>query len=282
MDHCDFRVPLRELPTFTFKTKDGATWLDAIAKNREVTVNHWGVTWRGYVTQVHQEAIRNGWDIDGFEFTITFRASCYPAQREDTSPDGREAYATRKEADDYRRARMGDTIKVKTPVRYATHLEYGAAPKMSVPPGFYSGVAASMARDLERRIVGWDIAGLVKKDYTVKGILRKCDQTFQFNYDQPKEKKMKVRNKFYVAAPSVTAEHEQAEPNLEGKVPLAGGPLPKGLINRPRWTRHTLADALKHAEQMLEADPKLEHVAVTQIVRVVRRKKAPVVVEVVK
>lgn len=93
-----------------------------------------------------------------------------------------------------------------------------------------------------------------------------------------KEKLMKVRNRFYVAAPSVTTSSEQAQDNLEGKVRLSVSPNDRN----GKWTRKTLAAAISHAETMLEQDPSKDHIAIVQIVRVVRRKKAPVVVEVVK
>jgi hypothetical protein len=93
------------------------------------------------------------------------------------------------------------------------------------------------------------------------------------------EKLMKVRNRFYVAAPSVTTESEQAQDNIPGKgVRLSVSPNDRG----GRWTRKNLADAIKHAEEVLDQDPNKDHVAIVRIVRVVRRKKAPVVVEVIK
>ncbi len=94
-----------------------------------------------------------------------------------------------------------------------------------------------------------------------------------------KEKLVKVRNRFYVAAPSVTTESEQAQDNIAGKgVRLSMSPNDRG----GRWTRKNLNDAIAHAEHILENDPSKDHVAVVRIVRVVRRKKAPVVVEVIK
>lgn len=92
-----------------------------------------------------------------------------------------------------------------------------------------------------------------------------------------KEKKpMKVRNKFYVAAANVTSFAEQdAEDrplNISGSSQVGYG----------RWTKPTLALAIAHAETILEKDPTKDHVAIAQIVRVVRREKQPFVVETVK
>lgn len=85
-----------------------------------------------------------------------------------------------------------------------------------------------------------------------------------------------LSNKYYVASPNVTKDHEQAEPHRD-QARLAIRPNSTG-----RWTRHTMADAVAHAERLLELDPTLDHVAVSQIVRIVRRKKAPVIVETVR
>ena len=94
-----------------------------------------------------------------------------------------------------------------------------------------------------------------------------------------KEKKpVKIRNRFYVASPSVTARSEQDQDNVEKNVAFA---LSSG-DRSGKWTRKTLADAVKHAEWMIGNDPNLDHVAVVQIVRLIRRKKAPIEVEVIK
>jgi hypothetical protein len=89
-------------------------------------------------------------------------------------------------------------------------------------------------------------------------------------YDQLKnrEKKpaMKINNKFYVSADRVITNAEQ----------MTGKRFPG------TWTHKTLAEAIKHAEELLEQDPACECKAIVQIIRVVRRKKAPVIVEMVK
>lgn len=102
-----------------------------------------------------------------------------------------------------------------------------------------------------------------------------------------KKKPVKIRNKYYVAAAHVTSDGEQAQDNTAKNVALS---VPR--VNPPhtggsaahhegKWTRRDLKDAIKHAEQILEAQPNRDHVTIVKIVRVVRRKKAPVVVEVV-
>lgn len=95
---------------------------------------------------------------------------------------------------------------------------------------------------------------------------------------QQKEKTMKkVRNKFYVAAPNVTTNSEQDQIN-DDTVRLS---TDSGDRNG-KWTRPTLPAAIAHAETILEKEPNRDHVAIVQIVRIVRRKKLPAVVEVVR
>ena len=81
-----------------------------------------------------------------------------------------------------------------------------------------------------------------------------------------KETRMKVRNKFYVATDKVTTDLEQQDRKTD--------PFPTA-----RWTKPTLEDAIEHAEAILEKEPRREHVAIVRIVRIVRRKKAPLIVE---
>lgn len=92
-----------------------------------------------------------------------------------------------------------------------------------------------------------------------------------------KEKKMmkKVRNRFYVAAPSVTTASEQDQDNIPKNVALAVSSGDRS----GKWTRKTVADAIAHAEKILEVNPTQDHVAISQIVKIVRRKRAPIVVE---
>lgn len=94
-----------------------------------------------------------------------------------------------------------------------------------------------------------------------------------------KKKMTKVRNPYYVAAPSVTTTREQDQVND----PKQGVSLSVATHDRSgRWTRPTVNAAIEHAEELLRTDQTLEHVAIVKIVRVVRRKKTPVTVEVVK
>lgn len=95
----------------------------------------------------------------------------------------------------------------------------------------------------------------------------------------PKETLVKVRNRFYVAAPSVTTAAEQDYVNTENLVSLQTLPNEPG---NGKWTRHLLKDTIEQAEKILEANPKQDHVAIVQIVRIVRRKKMPLVVETVR
>lgn len=127
-------------------------------------------------------------------------------------------------------------------------------------------------------------------DKFTKDISRELQKSFSGVYigDHPmcrslpyltmKERPVKIRNRFYVAAPSVTSPSEQSQDNTAKNVHLATRPSDRS----GKWTRKDLKDAIAHAEQILEDDPSKEHVAVVRIVRVVRRKKMPAVVEVIK
>lgn len=98
-----------------------------------------------------------------------------------------------------------------------------------------------------------------------------------------KETPVKIRNKYYVAAAKVSTELEQAQDNVSGKISLANGSgtNTRGYgENTGRWTRKDLKGAVEHAEQILEANPTQDHVVIVKMVRIVRRKKAPLVVEV--
>lgn len=81
----------------------------------------------------------------------------------------------------------------------------------------------------------------------------------------------KIRNKFYVAHNKVHSLAEQNQPNE-----------PTVIAQPQRWTRATLKDAIKHAEAILEANPQQEEACVVQIVRRVRRRKLPLIVETVR
>jgi hypothetical protein len=87
---------------------------------------------------------------------------------------------------------------------------------------------------------------------------------------EPMTKKtaLKIRNKFYIGHPKITSEAEQGQMNDPA---MASQPV--------RWTRATLEDAIKHAELRLEANPKEDHCVIVQVIRIVRRKRAPVIVE---
>lgn len=93
----------------------------------------------------------------------------------------------------------------------------------------------------------------------------------------------KIRNKFYVGHPKMDNAFEQDQDNDPKTLPegaLASGNL-DAATNR-RWTRKNFKDAVAHAEQILEANPRQERCVVVKIIATVRRKKAPIVVETVK
>ena len=81
-----------------------------------------------------------------------------------------------------------------------------------------------------------------------------------------KERLVKINNKFYVAAERVTTAKEQALNPIAYK----------------QWPKKTLAEAIKHAEEILNESSLKDHVAIVKIIRVVRRKEVPIVVETVK
>jgi len=84
----------------------------------------------------------------------------------------------------------------------------------------------------------------------------------------------KIRNKFYVAHPKVHCALEQARDNEL---------VPRDFNGRHKlWTKKTLKLAIEHAEEILEQNPQQDEAYVVQIVRRVRRKKAPVIVETIK
>lgn len=93
-----------------------------------------------------------------------------------------------------------------------------------------------------------------------------------------KEQPVKIRNKYYVAADKVTAPFEQGQDNVAPGVTLAH---PKNYSTSAHWTRKDLKGAIDHAKQILENNPNQEHVAIVKIIRVVRREKTPLVVEVI-
>jgi hypothetical protein len=81
---------------------------------------------------------------------------------------------------------------------------------------------------------------------------------------------VKLHNRFYIASQSVTSPSEQGQVNVLGD-----------RILRRRWTSHTIDDAIVEATQLLDRELSRDHVAICQIVRIVRRAKTPVVIEII-
>ena len=117
--------------------------------------------------------------------------------------------------------------------------------------------------------------------------------TIVANYTVKERKVMKVRNRFYVAAPHVTTESEQAqantpdvvklsEPVLDSERQTSFGGRQRGGHHDGKWTRKDLAAAIAHGEAILAAQPSRDHVAIVKIVKIVRRPKPKFVVEDVK
>lgn len=86
----------------------------------------------------------------------------------------------------------------------------------------------------------------------------------------PTRRKKLVINKFYVASDSMLTEQEQGTPNTL---------VERGRGRHVRWAKFDVKQAIDHATSILEADPSKDHVAIVKIIKVVRRKKMPVIVE---
>ena len=83
-----------------------------------------------------------------------------------------------------------------------------------------------------------------------------------------REEHMKIRNRFYASGEHLTALKEQAQVHDE-------------TTDKRLWTRSTLEDAIERARQMLMDDPQRNVVAISQIIRLVRRLDPPIRVEIV-
>lgn len=92
---------------------------------------------------------------------------------------------------------------------------------------------------------------------------------------KPVAKLKKVLNKFYVASPTVTTQEEQGQLNDPKTVRLAG----PHSVHGGKWTRKDVAGAIEHARIILADNPAQDHVAIVKIVKIVRRKEAPITVE---
>ena len=57
---------------------------------------------------------------------------------------------------------------------------------------------------------------------------------------------------------------------------------PKMIDDRLDWRRAKLSEAIDHATQLMERDASMQEALIVQVVRVVKRKKLPVAVEVVR
>jgi hypothetical protein len=172
------------------------------------------------------------------------------------------------------------------PTSHSDALRVGDTVRVKKPTGFLERVLQEEGLKMLR-----EATKLAPKD---TGALRnsyvtgpECDVYFNENAFKlamapltAKEKPVKIRNKYYVAADRVTTHSEQDQDNVDGKVAFAG--VTSQSRSYGKWTRKDLSAAIAHAEQVLEADPAKEHVAIVKIIRVVRRKKAPLVVEVIK
>lgn len=99
----------------------------------------------------------------------------------------------------------------------------------------------------------------------------------QLAKEEKKMRKTKVLNRFYVASDKMISEAEQGTVNT-GEQRVSHD----GYNDRPRhtrWAKRDLAQAIDHARQILDNDPSKHEVAIVRIVKMVRRKATPVIVE---
>jgi len=106
--------------------------------------------------------------------------------------------------------------------------------------------------------------------------------------EEKKMKKTKVLNRFYVASDKMLSEAEQgsvnAGPQHSANEYYDGGGFERGR-SRPRhtrWAKRDLSQAIDHAREILDNDPSKAEVAIVRIVKMVRRKATPIIVEDVK
>lgn len=84
------------------------------------------------------------------------------------------------------------------------------------------------------------------------------------------EKKRTIVNPYYIGGAQMLGPREQS-------APLAPGSC---LVHKPKWAKHTIEEAIQEAERRLAADPRLTEVSIVKIVRVVRRAKPVVAIDV--
>lgn len=195
----------------------------------------------------------------------------------------------------YRQQMMGSYVTVKTPAKFDIKLDpaiiqRAAAREVEADLArwrrFWGRPAPSVSdpkTGIKIRLLSDFHYGGSSQDHFYKSYVSaaEANKYFDENCYIKKEKPLKIRNRFYVAADRVTSALEQNQVNEPSKVFLADG-VKRTVVNSGKWTRPTLKAAIAHAEEILDANPSQEHVAITQIVRIVRRKKAPLVVETVK
>jgi hypothetical protein len=162
------------------------------------------------------------------------------------------------------------------PAGTITQRIYGKSFTQSIMDEVAKGVSASIMSDMKRRV-----------PFDTGALRRAADDLLIHGHPNcrcvpvgitAKENPVRVRNKFYVAAPSVTTHSEQDQDNTEKTVHLAVSSGDRS----GKWTRKDLAAAVAHAQQVLEADPSKDHVAVVKIVKIIRRPKPKYIVEDVK
>lgn len=246
---------VRRLPDTVFDTGSPEQYIAAIKDGKPILIQLGGGRFEAYVLSVKQHTPTHGggWA----SATVTVRPTGRPL--EDYYEDKEIGIRVR-----LAKQFQGDKINVKLPLRF-----HKDAFSLAMP----------FTTEQLNKLATEQLAHFAKSCSFASLINRKYDETFI-----KKEKKpVKIRNKYYVAAAKVSTELEQGQDNVSGKISLANGSgtNTRGYgENTGRWTRKDLKGAVEHAEQILEANPSQEHVVIVKMVRIVRRKKAPLVVEV--
>lgn len=108
----------------------------------------------------------------------------------------------------------------------------------------------------------------------------RCNTSLLPVKEAPMMKRTKVLNRFYVASDKMMSQAEQGTVN-EGPQ-RAKDIFGADTRRHARWAKRDLKTAIDHAREILEQDPNRQEVAVVRIVKVVRRKPMPIIVEDVK
>lgn len=97
--------------------------------------------------------------------------------------------------------------------------------------------------------------------------------------DKPMQKRTKVLNRFYVASDKMMSQEEQGTVNTGEPTRERYDGYERQAPRHRRWAKRDLSQAIDHAREILEQNPSKQEVAIVRIVKVVRRKAMPIIVE---